>query len=190
MKRKIKYSILFIFITNACISQSYIKFWHEGKLTENDFIGKVLVNKSSIVRAQINAGVMIQKDSISKKEFFVAYTNRANSFIKGTLYQKKFYPYRDTLTINELNEKTLKHEQMHFDIAEIFSRKANQMLLEKNTNPQKILNKIIVKLNKFQIKFDDDTMHGNIEYKTDYYKFYIEEELEKLDEFKYKERKQ
>ena len=63
---------------------------------------------------------------------------------------------------------TLEHEQLHFDICEIFARKLRKMMMDKDFKKvrdirgeiQKMYNKVSADMYKEENKYDDDTQHG------------------------------
>lgn len=176
MKKINSLFILILFNINFCVSQTNVKYWYEGLLETSDFKGPIKY-QGTMAGAAITSNFELVKDSVSNKLYFVAFMRKDLSFIN---YEK----------VANSVEGTLKHEQLHFDIAELIARKANKLLFNKKSNSVKIEIKMEKELRKLQDKFDNETFHGNNESKNNYYTFYIEEELEKLDEFKFKERKQ
>jgi len=76
--------------------------------------------------------------------------------VKSKSYLKDFSPY------------VLKHEQLHFDITELYARKLRKIISEKDfkkvKNVQEQITKMYTKVNdelqKEQNKYDEDTEHG------------------------------
>jgi len=70
--------------------------------------------------------------------------------------------------IRENAPYVLKHEQLHFDITELYARKLRQMMHEtdfkkvKNISAEisKMYNRVMADENKEQNKYDKDTEHG------------------------------
>jgi len=71
-------------------------------------------------------------------------------------------------SIIKTSDYVLKHEQLHFDICELFARKLRKMLVEtdfkkvKNIQHeiQTMYNKVNTEYAKYQRKYDEDTNHG------------------------------
>lgn len=70
--------------------------------------------------------------------------------------------------ITQYSDYVLKHEQLHFDICELYARKLRQKFSETNfakikslqTETTKLYNKLSTELFKEQEKYDKDTEHG------------------------------
>jgi hypothetical protein len=85
----------------------------------------------------------------------------------------------------------LKHEQLHFDICELFARKLRQKMLAtdftkvKEIVPeiQNMYNKMSMELNKYQDKYDKDTNHGENPAKQKLWDDDIAKQLKDLDQF-------
>lgn len=85
----------------------------------------------------------------------------------------------------------LKHEQLHFDICELYARKLRQQLTEtdfkkvKNiqTEIQKMYNKVSAECGKAEQKYDDDTNHGENPAKQKVWADDIAQQLAALDKY-------
>lgn len=85
----------------------------------------------------------------------------------------------------------LKHEQLHFDICELYARKLRQMMAEtdftkvKNIQPevQKMYNKVSNECEKTQQKYDNDTNHGENPAKQKVWDNDIANQLAALDKY-------
>ncbi len=70
--------------------------------------------------------------------------------------------------IIQTSDYILKHEQLHFDICELFARKLRKMMLETDFTKvkniqleiQKMYNKVNLDYAKYQRKYDEETNHG------------------------------
>src|SRR5688572_11033505 len=86
------------------------------------------------------------------------------------------------------NEWVLKHEQGHFDIAEIFARKLNQSINEYQFNKSSfqkdldaIYKSVVADKEKFQQQYDDETDHSRIKTKQEEWLKKIESELKQTN---------
>ncbi|NRD20584.1 DUF922 domain-containing protein [Winogradskyella eckloniae] len=101
-----------------------------------------------------------------------------------------FYPNKSWYKKEESNVHILRHEQLHFDITELYSRKLRQQItkLQVNQNIKKQLNQlhedINVELSATQAKYDQETQHSIDAVKQRAWSNFIEKELKLLDAFK------
>ena len=85
----------------------------------------------------------------------------------------------------------LKHEQLHFDICELYARKLRKMLLEtdftkvKNIQHeiQTMYNKVNLEYAKYQRKYDEDTNHGENPAKQKIWIDDVASQLQALDQY-------
>lgn len=151
-----------------------LKNWTTDSLQWDDF--KSLPNTSSehvaATDCHIKWTLKTRKDSIFITVF--AYMNPANSWVKP---QGK-------------NERILKHEQIHFDIAELFARKLRQEILNQKfgkTSVSDILKTIAINNTKnydaYQDKYDAETNHSKILSKQKEWEKRITNELKNLEAF-------
>ena len=82
------------------------------------------------------------------------------------------------------NEWILKHEQGHFDIAEIFARQLNKLVNEYQFNKSSfqkdldaIYKSVVAEKEKFQQQYDDETDYSRIKTKQEEWLKKIEAEL-------------
>lgn len=82
------------------------------------------------------------------------------------------------------NEWVLKHEQGHFDVAEIFARKLNKSISEYRFNKNSfqkdldaIYKSVVAEKEKFQQQYDDETDYSRIKAKQEEWLKKIESEL-------------
>lgn len=94
------------------------------------------------------------------------------------------------------NKELLMHEKLHFDIAELYSRKFKERVYKEKLKPKmgKIRNSInrihqdiIKEHSSFQQKYDDETRHHLNKEKQEIWNLLVKEELKKLDEYKSQE---
>ncbi len=93
-------------------------------------------------------------------------------------------------TKDTISKKLLAHEQLHFDIGELYARKIRQKiyLLEgqgvKNYDTYKQdIDKLLEERDSTDIKYDKETLHGAIDFAQQEWNEKIAKELEKLKEY-------
>ncbi|BAO76772.1 DUF922 domain-containing protein [Winogradskyella sp. PG-2] len=103
-----------------------------------------------------------------------------------------FYPNKSWYIVDKENTYILGHEQLHFDITELYARKFRKQLerLVVNQNVKEQMNRLHVAINEAlgetQIRYDTQSNHSiNVEMQKQWEAF-IKEELKKLDEYKSK----
>jgi len=108
----------------------------------------------------------------------------------STTVEAHFYPNKSWYLKDKGNAHILAHEQLHFDITELYARKFRQQLaeLEVNQNIKAQMNALHNAINeavsKTQKRYDQETMHSmNIE-KQKEWEVFIGKELKALDQFK------
>lgn len=151
----IKYSIFFVFLffCHAANSQELeVLEWNaKRKLTWADFKGQPMVKQS--VAALTASGISYQfstdwKGGELEVDFVV------------TTY---FYPERSWYRPELCDDVILSHEQLHFDISELFTRKMRERLAKANFSKNvkaevnKIYVQVIKELNQFQNQYDKET---------------------------------
>lgn len=93
--------------------------------------------------------------------------------------------------VTKYSEYVLKHEQLHFNICELYARKLRKKISETNfkkvknlTNEmQKLYVKINEEYNKAQDKYDEETEHGLNSVKQKMWEESIEKQLSELESF-------
>lgn len=149
------------------------------KLTWDDFKGKPNNNVGSvaITASGISFGYSIKENNNSIVDFNTEVS--ANFFPEKSWYKKEL-----------ANAHILNHEQLHFDITELFARKFRKELerLKPENGIKKTFNHINRTINKeldaMQDLYDTETNHSiNVEAQTKW-QVYINEELDKLSQYK------
>ncbi len=108
----------------------------------------------------------------------------------STIVESHFYPNKSWYIKAKSDVHILGHEQLHFDITELYARKFRQQIseLQVNQNVKKQLNKlhedINVELRDAQKKYDLETQHSMDAVKQREWFNYVEKELNSLEEFK------
>lgn len=85
------------------------------------------------------------------------------------------------------SDKLLAHEQLHFDIAELITRKVRQAIQEQGETTAKrkyqIYLKSVRKYGRLQINYDRETDHGTDELRQEEWRQRVQRELEELSAF-------
>ncbi|WP_294675724.1 DUF922 domain-containing protein [uncultured Fluviicola sp.] len=161
-------------IENVAIIEDYIVWNQKRKLTWDDFQGKPDEKSthkavtSTIIRSMVN----IYSDSIVDYDFVC-------------LFEKKD-SWKKVQSVNLLN-----HEQLHFDIGELTTRKLRKEFLEykftslDSINPMinRIFNRATIRLENLGNDYDKETNHGTIVEKQKIWQIKIAKELKELDRY-------
>ena len=169
----------FLFLV-LLVPQEETIIWHSQKqLTWNDFKGTPYP-KSKAVAITV-AGISFKysvKELNSKISSF-------NPEVKAVFYPEKSWVFKD-----KTNHFILEHEQLHFDIVELYVRKFRKQLKEitlssnyKNElkNLQNTINK---ELESIQNQYDNDTQNSINQVRQLYWNNYIKIELKKYQTYK------
>ena len=139
----------------------------------NKIYAQVKYSDSSLI--EWNGANKIQWDDFqSKIDSTSQFTAECTTLFKCIFYLKNdsvfctvkafFNPEKSWKKLTYLdNCYDLNHEQLHFDITEIFARKIRQLILTNNSNEeaiQKIYNETAKACNDFQIMYDKETNHS------------------------------
>jgi len=168
-------SALFIFIGTSSTSTDTIYWSEEYKLTWNDFKGQPDYNIKSI-SALSSSGLMHSKGCKDGKIIYevLSYFEKRESWVKAEAY----------------TDHHLKHEQIHFDITELFARKLRRALAEQNFKCgqeaafEQYVSKFIQDWHQVQHNYDSTSRHSiNREVQAEWSQR-IEIELLLLDEYR------
>jgi hypothetical protein len=148
--------------------------WNEYyKLSWDDFQGipSTESHGDAATSVQIKAKPFYIKDEIHYDVY--AYFNRQKSWKR------------------EQTPDLLQHEQLHFDIAELYARKIRQEIMRLkslNVNDVDRMNSAVRLLleesNRVDIQYDAETLHGSFPKKQKYWSDKVKSDLEALDAFK------
>jgi hypothetical protein len=145
-----KITLLVILLFLPLTASSQILKWKDKKLTLDDFKGNEFGQDSLAAEATVFIG-MQQQFNGTHMVFSIAAC---------------FDPSESWMRLPHKNEETLNHEQGHFDITEIFTRKlireiSNRKFLAKDQDEVELLYKATVKeMNDLQIRYDAETKGG------------------------------
>jgi hypothetical protein len=170
---------LFLIFIGSDSNEETLIWDAESKLTWADF--KATPDKDSdavaLTASGITFGYSVQTTGKRIVEF-------------STVVESHFYPNKSWYKIERSDVHILGHEQLHFDITELYARKFRQQIseLQVNQNVKKQLNKlhqdINVELNTAQKKYDLETQHSMDAVKQRRWANYVEKELILLEAFK------
>lgn len=170
--------MLFLFVGNT--SNEETMTWSEAqKLTWADFKATADANSDAVAltASGITFGYSVKTSGRRIIDF-------------STFVEAHFYPNKSWYIYERANDYILGHEQLHFDITELYVRKFRQQLdrLVANQNIKAQMNQINVAINqaldKTQKTYDAQSNHSiNVEAQK-YWETFINEELEKLDKYK------
>lgn len=167
-----------LLISNVLFSQKIV--WKEDvKLNWSNFKSKANNQRGEDVVAYTNCGWV----------YSVIKSTNPKSPVKVKI-ETVFNEDKSWKDSKRINDYVLGHEQKHFDVAEVFSRKLRKEVAEKiktsgdfNKNFQGIYNRILNDYKNFQIAYDKDTKNGMNEEKQKEYDRLIAEELENLKSY-------
>jgi hypothetical protein len=162
----------FTFINNPDAMEVIV--WNEYRpLTWEDFQGKRSEDAAG------DAGTVVQ---IKAKPYMVK--DQVKYDVAAVFVKTK--SWRDAET-----KELLAHEQLHFDIAELYARKIRKVIAayeEAGEHDIKKYNRVVQKLlyesNEIDIQYDLETLHGALQKKQSEWTANIHEELKSLSQFK------
>lgn len=171
MKIVISVILLTLVHVKAFTQRDLIKWNNNVKITWSDFKGKADVR--SAFGAMSAVGIYYKYNSASKGKRYI---------IRFTIYSgfDKTKSWRRTRL---LTMQMLKHEQLHFDIAELVSRafknEAEHTVYTENYKNEisRIFNRYTLFMQKLQRKYDVQTMHSNNKEKQKDWENLIRQEL-------------
>ena len=159
MKTLLKYCLIIALITNynnSCYSQksesrTSIIWTKERKLSKSDF--KALINPRSNVVAETAVNIIIQPYTLKKGKYH---------------YRVLAIFYKNKSWLNSYSSDVLKHEQLHFDIAELYAREMRKKIHDTQLSNGKVLESDYRKIHKqlireyenFQKEYDSQTKHS------------------------------
>lgn len=170
--------ILFFGVSNFLFSQTNkadLIWTPETKLTWSDFRGAPSPTVDQTAQSSIKFGFYVKTIRGEKGKYIVSFF---------TIFER----YKSWYKRNVKNEYVLQHEQIHFDIAEVFSRKARREIMNsKKVNKasvNKIMKGILLEYARYTDLFDAETSYGYKHEAQAQWAERIKRELDELDEFK------
>ncbi|WP_439153247.1 DUF922 domain-containing protein [Winogradskyella sp.] len=164
-------------VKNPKLYETRIEWNANRKLTWDDFKGEPDTINHPTTLAMTNSGI--------------GYESGINMFKEGKVFvQSFFYTNKSWVTPEGRSDYVLRHEQIHFDITEIYSRKlrkelAGANITSKNSqNAEPIFNRIINELTKRQDRYDEETMRGDRKETQEHWEAVVKLELAKYNLYK------
>lgn len=121
----------------------------------------------------------------------------AKPYYVGKRIEYNVFPLfdRQKSWVFEKDPDLLAHEQLHFDIAELYARKIRQKVATLQSQNNKDLshynyeiNKLLTESNEMDLKYDMETLHGGISVKQSEWRSKINQELKALEAYKKKKK--
>ena len=168
--------LTFILLSICCFSQDQglISWKAEDRLTWDDFTHKQSNNHNGL-QALTTAGIGVEFEC-----------NGPTPKVLVTCHFKK----KESWTRNTESKELLAHEQLHFDITELFARKLRKKLAELSdpcgkgsSKVQGIYNSNFNALNEYQTRYDKQTKHGLNEKEQEEWIAKVVIELQELEKF-------
>lgn len=154
--------------------------WQENKsLTWKDFKGKPKLNSHAV--AETASGISFGFSVKKTNNIVVSFSTEVNTY---------FYPENSWVNPDRATPYILGHEQLHFDITELFARKFRKDISElKVSNSVKDQLQILYQNNQeelgvMQRQYDLETNHSKNPEIQNKWQLYIKEELNKLSKYK------
>ena len=167
MKKILAFPVLILpFLVLSQLEEDHIKWQENRKLTWDDFKAAPLKigNTAAMTTTHLGFSYNISNGKITYKIDCRFEKNKSWGLVK--------------------NEWILKHEQGHFDIAEIFARQLNKLVNEYQFNKSSfqkdldaIYKSVVVEKEKFQQLYDDETDYSRVKSKQEEWLKKIETEL-------------
>ncbi|WP_110476926.1 DUF922 domain-containing protein [Winogradskyella aurantia] len=152
--------------------ETQIEWRADRKLTWDDFKGEPDLENFPNALALTNSGF--------------GYESGISMFKQGEVFvQSVFYNNSSWVLPEGRNDYVLRHEQIHFDITEIYSRKLRKALADSKVTSDDMLrakvifDQIFQELQKRQDKYDRETKHGDKKHTQENWEAIVELELEK-----------
>ncbi len=160
------------------VHEKEIKWSKDRKLTWNDFKGKSSSDANSF-GAESNCG-------------FGFKTNTVRIFDKIKVKIVNTFDCKSSWVLpnNKNSAELLEHEQLHFDLSQIYTRQLRKKLAETKMNifnfskeSKKTFNEIFFLYTERQSQYDKETNHGNSTIEQEKWKKNIEKELNDLENY-------
>lgn len=175
--------LVFNLVSFLCFSQTNVEedrlFWNDSiEVNWSDFKGEVPLGDLGIVKAAIATEIVAE---------CIGYTDDC-----VPVFVVKTFCDRNSSWVIERNDDLLRHEQGHFDIAEIFARRIrekfyyyNQIKVCDVEKYSEVFNELLDEL-VLTNKLYDKEVYFSEEYASEWYKK-IEDELNELEQYKFVE---
>lgn len=164
-------------VADPKIYETEIEWSENRKLTWDDFKGEPDVINNPNTLALTNSGF--------------GYESGINYLKEGQIFvQSVFNTNESWVALNGRNDYVLRHEQIHFDITEIYTRKLRKELIDAKVTSENlvrakaIFDKVFNELNERQNRYDDETKYGDKKETQEHWEAIVEIELAKYDLYK------
>lgn len=164
-------------VSNPKRYETKIMWRPDRKLTWDDFKGKPDIEAYPNTLALTNSGF--------------GYESGVNMFKQGKVFvQSVFNTYKSWVVPEGRNDYVLRHEQIHFDITEIYSRKLRKELVDANitsnnaTKAKPIFDRVFGEMERRQKRYDQETKRGDKKETQEHWEAVIEIELAKYELYK------
>jgi hypothetical protein len=162
-------------LNNAKPDDKQILWNKDSLLTWDDFQGKAPATAATAAMTYTTIGL----------NTFDYTTTSYNVSIKAMFVKNKSW-----VQIKKATDYLLKHEQLHFDIAELYARKLRKGLTEGKFTSSQLSNQVTAmfkdynsKLEAYQAKYDKETNHSRITEKQEQWESAVPKELLKLEAY-------
>jgi len=162
------------FVSNTSSKIDVIVWNDKVELSWSDFKGKAEGIKDHI--AMSRCGIHMEQSSYTLPHGKPTYSFYAFFVPESSWYLK-----------DKVTDKTLLHEQLHFDVAELYARKLREIFSKSIINPassKSIFDKTYKEYRRMQQQYDDETQNGTNEKIQKIWVLKIKNELEKYSKYK------
>jgi len=164
-------------VENPKLYETKIEWSADRKLTWDDFKGKSDTINFPDALALTNSGF--------------GYESGINMFKEGKVFvQSVFNTYTSWVLPEGRNDYVLRHEQIHFDITEIYSRKLRKELADANitsdnvARARSIFDRVFNEMRNRQERYDQETKRGDKKETQEHWEAVVELELAKYEFYK------
>ncbi|WP_282042894.1 DUF922 domain-containing protein [Winogradskyella flava] len=164
-------------VENPKLYETKIEWSADRKLTWDDFKGKSDTINFPDALALTNSGF--------------GYESGINMFKEGKVFvQSVFNTYNSWVLPEGRNDYVLRHEQIHFDITEIYSRKLRKELADANitsdnvARARSIFDRVFNEMRNRQERYDQETKRGDKKETQEHWEAVVELELAKYEFYK------
>jgi predicted secreted Zn-dependent protease len=161
-------------VSNPKNYETQIEWSADRKLTWDDFKGESDTINHPNTLAMTNSGF--------------GYESGISMFKEGQIFVQSVFNTNESWVVSEgRNDYVLRHEQIHFDITEIYSRKLRKELSDSKITSNNLLqakaifDKVFDELQKRQARYDNETKHGDKKDTQENWEAIVEIELAKYN---------
>ncbi|WP_179319422.1 DUF922 domain-containing protein [Winogradskyella helgolandensis] len=171
--------ILTLFFLGSTFNEDESVTWSEAKLTWVDFKGAP--DSESDAVALTASGITFGYSVKTSGERIVDFS---------TTVEAHFYPNKSWYLKDKANAHILAHEQLHFDITELYARQFRAQIkkLKVNQNVKEQMNRLHATINEAvndtQRRYDEETDHSMNREMQKEWRITIQKELSKFEDYK------